>query len=478
MKTICQNHKILWVALSFFLVFNSCYRSSPPIPLANQNLKGLKAKTIDAILALPNEEIDIATAILLISKKGYEDLYRTEIDIEKYREKLDEMAKSLMKKIGPERNPEKITQMMSDYIYKELKFSSVPRDNTEAIFFNSALDRKKGCCLSLSFLYLSIAERIGLPLYGVELEYHTFVRFEDKRKRINIETTDEGKSVGEEYYVEKLNMTQGNPFFLKNLDKKEMISVFLSNLGTIYYNKGMLDKAIAEVELSISIDPNRVQAHIVFCDILREKGMLNEAIAEIKKAISADQNSASAHTSLGLAYHKKGMLDEAIAEMKKAIAIDQNSAFAHAKLAAVYYDKGLMDNFSEEYKKAISIDPQLIDTKSASGYYDRGQAYYEKEMYDEAIVELKKSISIDPKYVLAYSLLGNTYGRKGRYDKAIVELEKAISIDPSYGPTHSTLAVIYYMKKQYTLAIKHCDRAVELGDKVPDGFLEALKPYR
>ena len=42
--------------------------------------QGLKATTIDEVLALPDEEIDIATAILLLSKQ-----WDKAVDVEKYR---------------------------------------------------------------------------------------------------------------------------------------------------------------------------------------------------------------------------------------------------------------------------------------------------------------------------------------------------------------------------------------------------------
>ena len=50
----------------------------------------MQATTIDEVLALPDSEIDIATAILLLSKQ-----WGNTIDVEKYRKQIDEMAMSL-----------------------------------------------------------------------------------------------------------------------------------------------------------------------------------------------------------------------------------------------------------------------------------------------------------------------------------------------------------------------------------------------
>jgi len=70
------------------------------------------------------------------------------------------------------------------------------------------------------------------------------------------------------------------------------------------------------------------------------------------------------------------------------------------------------------------------------------------------------------------------YGSKGMINETFTQYKRAVAINPDLAEAHLNLAVTYYAEKRYELAIKHCDKAVELGLKVHQGFLQALKAYR
>ena len=80
-----------FTATQFFLCLLK--RHIEPIQKGNSIMQGLKARTIEEVLALPDEEIDIATAILLLSKQ-----WDSTVDVEKYRKQIDEIA-TLLKPI-------------------------------------------------------------------------------------------------------------------------------------------------------------------------------------------------------------------------------------------------------------------------------------------------------------------------------------------------------------------------------------------
>ena len=76
-------------------------------------MQGLKVRTIEEVLALPDEEIDIATAILLLSKQ-----WDNTVDVEKYRKQIDEMATSLEPIVAKAQTPEKVVRAINRYIFK------------------------------------------------------------------------------------------------------------------------------------------------------------------------------------------------------------------------------------------------------------------------------------------------------------------------------------------------------------------------
>ena len=408
--------------------------------LANQNLKGLKAKTVNEVLELSDDEIDLATAILLISKKTFDDLYHIDVDIAKYRHRIDDMAVALSKKIGTEREPEDIIQALNHYFFKDLNFSHISaKKNPKAIFLNFVLDENKANCLGLSILYLSLAERIGLPLYGVSPPYHFFVRYEEDGKSINIEITDKGKFTSDDFYKERFNISEGSAFYLKSLGKQETVSTFLGNVGNLYLEKGRPDEAISLYKKALVIIPRYVEVH----------------------------------SRLGTAYADKGMFAEAISEQKKALAIDPESDIAHGNLGEIYFRMNKLDEAVLACKKAIAINPE-----NAQAHNSLGNCYMAKDLLDQSISEFKTALTIEPNNAILHSNLGLAYSHKGMLDEAISEYKKTLAINPNYAPAHYNLAVVYYYKKRYVLAIKHCDRATQLGYRVKPALLNLLKPYR
>ena len=152
--------------------------------LANEGKLGLNLYSIERTLSLPEEEIDLGTAALMLSRQ-----WGTPKTFHMYRNKIDDMAQEILRRL--EKNhistDYRAIPVISEYLFDELGFESVKTaDDPEDLFLHTVIDKKRGYCLSLSVLYLSLGERIGLPLYGVVVPGHFFVRYEDGQRRFNI----------------------------------------------------------------------------------------------------------------------------------------------------------------------------------------------------------------------------------------------------------------------------------------------------
>lgn len=169
--------------------------------------KGLYLNDISQILELPDEEIDIGKAALVVTKMEYPDL-----DTDKYLKIIDGYADELRKRLQGITYPLLIVSKINYYLFEELKYTTAPpldannpfgRSNKNDTFINYVIDTKKGNCVTLSFLYLAITERLGLSCHGVAHPGHFFVQYYDGRTKVNIETTDKGKEHTKEEYDEQ-----------------------------------------------------------------------------------------------------------------------------------------------------------------------------------------------------------------------------------------------------------------------------------
>ncbi|GAJ11882.1 unnamed protein product [marine sediment metagenome] len=172
-----------------FLVATLAY--SPSFAqLPDYSPQGLKAATFEHVLALSDEQIDLATAILILCQE-----WESTLEMEEFRKEIDKMAAELRARLSPQAEAQRIVAIFNECLFEEKGYSSAVSFDPEYYFLSSVIENRQGSCLGLSLLYLALAERIGLPLYGVSAPDHTFVRYDDGKKRINIETTKKGQKI-------------------------------------------------------------------------------------------------------------------------------------------------------------------------------------------------------------------------------------------------------------------------------------------
>ena len=347
------------VIVTFFIVG---YAAAPTYAqLFNQDLKGLKAGTLEEVLALPDDEIDLATAILLISQKAHKDLDNIKIDVHRYRNRVDEIASALLSRMGKEKSPEAIIRAMNHYVFEELKFSPFGEaKDSEPASLTFVLDEKKGNCFGLSILYLSIAERIGFSLYGAVAPDHFFVRYEDNVKRINIETTEKGRTPSDDSYIERFKIPEGSQFYLKSLGKKEIIGAFLSNVGNDYAKKGQYDRAISDFNKALEINPRDGEAYSNRGIAYARKGQYAQAISDLNKALKINPRDAKAYNNRGIAYKKKDQYGQAISDFNKALEINPRYPEAYFNKALTYDMMGRIREAIEAYRGFIQNVPPTM----------------------------------------------------------------------------------------------------------------------
>jgi tetratricopeptide (TPR) repeat protein len=90
----------------------------------------------------------------------------------------------------------------------------------------------------------------------------------------------------------------------------------------------------------------------------RNKGEIDRAIADYDEAIRLDPKDANAYTNRGRAYFAKGNNDRAIAEYDEAIRLDPKNKIAYNNRGSAYEAKGDNDRAIADYNVAIRLDPK------------------------------------------------------------------------------------------------------------------------
>jgi len=142
--------------------------------------------------------------------------------------------------------------------------------------------------------------------------------------------------------------------------------------------------------------PNNAVSHRNLAYAFGVNGLLDRAIEENKIAISLTPRYLDAHIDLGVSYFEKGLLEEAISEYKEALRLNRDKMMLpiiYTNIGAVFTKKGLYEKAIDYFETAIKIDPRYMPA-----YDNIGIAYSLMKNFNEAKRIWEKGLEINPKY--------------------------------------------------------------------------------
>lgn len=460
--------------------------------LANEDLRGLRVHTTDGVLRLEPDQIDIGTAALIISRQ-----WGTQKTLHTYRGKIDAMAETILKRLAEQEIPAdyRAIPVINDYLFGELGFRTVETaDDPEDLFLHVVLDRKRGYCLSLSVLYLAIGERLGMPLYGVVVPGHFFVRYDDGTRQYNIETTAGGGIASDDHYIEKFSPPKDHSLYLKNLNPRQSLGCFFNNLGNSYSAVGQIDQAYIELSRAVQINPTLAEARINLGNICLQKGMASQAVEQYEFAQRILPNDPRIHNNLGTAwleqkqykkaqaalyealnldpaYHdarrvlaralrEDGRVDKALAEMKTLAEMEPDNPDNYFLLGRFHHDGGDPDEASRQYLRALRYRPDYAEARIALG-----QAYSDMDRPAWAIDAFNEALKFTPNDVAAWFGLARAYDAMQRVDDEIWAYQQLLAIEPDTPAAIQNLGNALIQKDRVAEAIEWYLHGLELDPR-------------
>jgi regulator of sirC expression with transglutaminase-like and TPR domain len=161
-------------------------------------------------------------------KSGYEDLLEgmwlistyqyPDIDILKLRNEIDRIYEEAKQEVRLDVHPYDQVKFLNSVIFSRNKFSANTKNfhSPSNSLLNVVLESKKGNPISLCVIYLLVAQRLGLPVYGVNLPNLFILTFKTPEIQFYINAFNRGiifSRADLENYVSHLNINPIDIFF-------------------------------------------------------------------------------------------------------------------------------------------------------------------------------------------------------------------------------------------------------------------------
>jgi TolB-like protein/DNA-binding winged helix-turn-helix (wHTH) protein/Tfp pilus assembly protein PilF len=140
-----------------------------------------------------------------------------------------------------------------------------------------------------------------------------------------------------------------------------------------FYRWNPID-AETEFRKAVALDPNNVNAHHWYEQMLMTSGRFSEAEQQLQAALSVDPRSPILRTNLGWLYEYEGRFPQAIDQMQQVLQENPNFLVAHYKLWYVYAAMGDQTQAAQQFEWVLrgladpAMEQETIDVYRTTGY--------------------------------------------------------------------------------------------------------------
>lgn len=222
------------------------------------------------------------------------------------------------------------------------------------------------------------------------------------------------------------------------------------NFATGYLWRGMaeasrkeFDKAQADFQTVLKIEPNSPVAYLELAELSRVQGHIPESKTMLDKALEKDPGSARALAMLVSYDLQDKQPAKAIARIQAQIAKSPANGSFYTELAEVQVLTKDLKGALDSSQKAMQLDPT---SARAMQLYTRAQ--FDLGNVDQAIAAAQNWVNSHPNDSVQLALLASLESAKGDTAKAIDLYKKALQIDPNNAAASNNLAYLMVENNQ------------------------------
>jgi regulator of sirC expression with transglutaminase-like and TPR domain len=247
-------------------------------------MREYKGQTIGDITNVKEENLDIGLWALVIAKE-----VDSAVNVQEYLDRLAAMTVEINRMLaGRTKDIDKFLSVKM-FLYEpgiwnnQQPFSYDLDDplgsKLENQLLSTYLTTRKGNCVSMPTLFLSLMERVDpdVPFRGIMAPLHLFCRLRDRQTSDvwNVETTNGGNPARNQWYIERTGIKQkaiDSGIYLQDMTKREYLAELINILTRKERLRDNYENALKYAELALKLNPKSATA-------LVQKGALSALLA-------------------------------------------------------------------------------------------------------------------------------------------------------------------------------------------------------
>ena len=172
---------------------------------------------------------------------------------EPFLDRLNEMACSLGDRLRNFNDGRDFVEKAELYLFGELGFHGNETDFFDPLnsCLNQVLERRTGIPITLSVMYMEIARRLRMPVYGIGLPRHFVLEFNDGNYSTFIDPFHGGCRITPRDCYALAGSQVADPSLLRRVTPKQIVMRMLQNLDRVYMRQRNFAKSVATLDLMI-----------------------------------------------------------------------------------------------------------------------------------------------------------------------------------------------------------------------------------
>jgi regulator of sirC expression with transglutaminase-like and TPR domain len=195
--------------------------------------------------------------------------------VEPFLDQLNSLASQLGDRLRNFNDGRDFVETAQRFLFQELGF----RGNEEEFYdprnscLNQVLERRTGIPIALSVMYMEIARRLAMPVFGIGLPQHFVVEFDDGNYATYVDPFNGGRIISERECFALAGSPVADRSLLRRVSKKQIVIRMLQNLHGAYHRGKDWARAVQTLDLLIIGFSNGVAAPPDLASAYKRRGL-------------------------------------------------------------------------------------------------------------------------------------------------------------------------------------------------------------